>query len=209
MFYDSLGFCGIGILSAIFLGSDYYFVAHYLDSADVIAYYLVTRTFFIPFVIYYAHLQFRVKRISITTLNHHSSAVFSAVKDSILIGVCAVSVIYLLAVILEAFGIFAYVTNGTSIGQLLLFFAFLYFVIRVARDVGVVVIGGLNAKGLLFKVYLIEGFFGVSFMWIFAPIYGAKGILFSLTCACIFGATFLVWSVQYKNIFKLLLSRQN
>lgn len=43
---DLFGFMGSGVLSAIFLGSDYYFCAHYLSSEEIVSYFLVTRVFF-------------------------------------------------------------------------------------------------------------------------------------------------------------------
>ena len=42
---DALGFWGLGLLAAIFLGADYYFAAHYLNSQQVFSYHLAMRIF--------------------------------------------------------------------------------------------------------------------------------------------------------------------
>ena len=193
IFYDSVGFFGITLLIAIFLGSDYYFVAHYLSTSEIVAYYLVTRVFFISFVVYFAYLQHRVRRLSFLTINSGSKVINSIIRDSIVVGVVTVFGIYGVAVLLEYFGVFSLMTHGEGVGQGLLFFALIYFTARVCRDVGVVVIGNLNAKKLLYKVYSIEVLTGGILMYFIAPKYGGAGILMSLMLACLFGILFLLW----------------
>jgi hypothetical protein len=200
IFYDSLGFCGIGVMSAVFLGSDYFFASHFLESSEVISYYLVTRIFFISFVIYYAHLLHRVKRLSRLDLMRNPSGVLSTIKDSVFLGAISVFIIYIFAVILESLGILGYMTNGLGASQFLLFCGFLYFLTRVLRDVVVVVISSLNDKILLYKVYLIEILTAIFFMYFSAPSYGGIGIFISMTGACFFGLLY-VFNSSRKSIF--------
>jgi O-antigen/teichoic acid export membrane protein len=200
IFYDSLGFCGIGLMSAIFLGSDYFFAAHYLNSSDVISYYLVTRIFFISFVIYYAHLLHRVKRLSTLDLLKNPSGLLSTIKDSLLVGVISVLVIYILSAILEIFGLLGYMTNGIGVSQFLLFCGFLYFLTRVFRDVSVVIISSINNKRLLYKIYLIEIFTAVLLMFILVPKFAGIGIFISMMAACLLSLIFSLFSSR-KIIF--------
>ena len=93
-------------------------------------------------------------------------------------------------------------THGEGVGQGLLFFALIYFTARVCRDVGVVVIGNLNAKKLLYKVYSIEVLTGGILMYFIAPKYGGAGILMSLMLACLFGILFLLWDSKAFAISK-------
>jgi len=201
---ESLGFCGIGILSAVFLGSDYYFAAHYLDSSEIISYYLVTRIYFISFVVYYAYLLHRVRHLSILALKNNVNGVRSIIKDSMLVGFFCVVSVYLLALLLEQEGLFRLMTNGLGAGQILLFCGLIYFLARVCRDVAVVVVSGLNKKSLLYKIYSIEIFAALSLMYFITPKYGAIGIFISMMTACLLGFIYLLWYSKTKLLIHSL-----
>lgn len=193
IFYDSLGFWGLAILSAVFLGSDYYFAAHYLTSEQIVSYHMATRLFFFSFVAYFAFVQHRARRLSELSLHRGMrDAVTSIVKGSALIGLASVSAVYVAAAFLNEIGAFHSMTNGAGIGRGLLFSAFIYFMIRVCRDVGLVVAGGLNARAIIYKVYALEATIGLGAMYLIVPIYGGQGIFASLTLACTLGLALLV-----------------
>lgn len=192
VFYDSLGFWGLAILSAVFLGSDYYFAAHYMSSEQIVSYHMATRLFFFSFVAYFAFVQHRARRLSGLSLHSEFRAVSSIVKDSALIGLASVSAVYVAAATLDQFGVFNGMTNGLGIGHGLLFSAFMYFMIRVCRDVGLVVAGALNARVVIYKVYALEATVGLGLMYLIVPIYGGQGIFASLTLACTLGLALLI-----------------
>ncbi len=189
--YDSIGFWGLGVLAAIFLGADYYFAAHHLNSEQVVSYHLATRLFFISFVAYYAYLQHSAKRLSELSLSGGMDKVGSIIKYSASIGFAMVFAVYLVIAALEGFGFFQSMTHGTGIGQGMLFSAFLYFMIRVCRDVGVVVAIGLNERNIVYKVYLLEILVGLSLMYFLVPNYGGQGLFIGLTVACCVGFALL------------------
>lgn len=199
-FRDSLGFGGIGVLSAIFLGSDYYFAAHYLSDKEVISYYFVTRIFFISFVIYYAYLIHRMKRISSRDLTSNRSNIKLIIKGCLMVGVLSVATTFLIALILNARGYFEILMNQPSIDWTLLFSGFLYFLIRVCRDIGVVLMSGLNEKKVLYRAYLIEIFIGLILMIFLAPLIFGVGIFFSMAISCFLSLIFLIFRFKKLRI---------
>ena len=200
IFYDSLGFWGLAILSAVFLGSDYYFAAHYMSSEQIVSYHMATRLFFFSFVAYFAFLLHRARRLSGLSLQNGIRAVSSIVKDSVLIGLVSVLLVYVAAAILEQFGAFNGITDGVGIGHELLFLAFIYFMIRVCRDVGVVVAGLLNARAVMYKVYALEAAVGLGLMYLIVPTYGGLGIFASLILACTLGLSLLMYQAKKLGI---------
>ncbi len=190
--YDALGFWGLGLLAAIFLGADYYFAAHHLNNQQVVSYHLATRLFFISFVAYYAYVQHSAKRLSELSLIGGMVKVGSIIKNSTTIGFAMVFAVYSVIAILEGVGFFRSMTHGAGIGQGMLFSAFLYFMIRVVRDVGLVVVIGLNARKIIYKVYLLEILVGLSLMYLLVPDYGGRGLFAALTVACWLGFILLV-----------------
>ena len=191
IFYDSLGFFGAGILSAVFLGSDYYFAAHYLNPSEVISYYLVTRIYFISFVIYYSYLLHRVRRLSEVGSKKKHNETNLIVKDAILVGSISVLLVYALSAILEFNHLFKIITNGVGAGQILLFCGFLYFLARAWRDVGVVVSSSLNNKKFIYKIYSVEIISALLSMYILVPTSGGIGIFISMMTACLLAPSFL------------------
>jgi hypothetical protein len=191
------GFTGTSILSAIFLGSDYYFAAHYLSSVEIVSYFLVTRIFFISYIIYFAFLQFRAKKLWVINLTVGNQELSRIIRESCLVGLVAVSIAYLIASYFESIGVFKLMTDGVGVGQLLLFFGFIYFIIRVFRDVGLVLVGNLDAKRLLYQIYLIEVMLSLLLMYLTVPVYGAFGIFISLILACLLGFLFLAWRQHF------------
>ncbi len=189
---DFLGFWGLGVLSALYLGLDYYFAAHYLSGEQVVSYHLATRVFFISYVAYYAFVQHRARHLSFLSEGSEVRAVSSIFKDSVVIGLGSVLTVYCLAIALERLGTFDSMTNGVGINFTLLFFAFLYFMVRVCRDVALVIAGGLNARKALYLVYLLELTVGLSVMPLIVPIYGGIGIFASMSLASTLGLFLLL-----------------
>lgn len=197
--FDAFGFSGITFLSLIFLGADYYFVAHYLSSYEIVSYYLVTRIFFISYVIYYGYALYQCKRLFFSKNIAVIESITPIFKNAIKIGIVCVSSIYILSVLLNMFHIFDILTHGIQLNQLLLLCGFLYFLLRVVRDTIVLIIGALNKKILLFKAYLIEVIIGLSGMYLLTPMYKGLGIFASLFIACLFSFIFIIFSLIQEN----------
>ena len=189
---DAISFWGIGVFAALFLGSDYYFAAHYMNSQQIVSYHLATRIFFISYVAYYAYVQHCARRLSIRALNSNDGVVQSIFKESVIIGFIIVFSVYGLSAGLDSLGFFSRITNGVGIGQSMLFSAFLYFTIRVCLDISMVLMLGLNAKAIMYKVYVLEVLVGMGLMSIVVPKYGGQGLFISLSVACILGLGLLI-----------------
>lgn len=114
-------------------------------------------------------------------------------KESCQVGLVAVTMTYLVACLFEKIGIFQLMTHGVGVGYLLLSTGFIYFIIRVFRDAGLVLIGNIDAKRLLHQIYFIEVILSLVMMYLMAPVYGAIGIFISLTFSCLVGFLFLIW----------------
>jgi O-antigen/teichoic acid export membrane protein len=192
LFHDSLGFCGVGILSAIFLGSDYYFAAHYLSDTEVISYYFVTRIFFISFVIYYGYLVHQVRHISSEDLILNKKGIVLVVKNCMKIGQLCVAATFCISIFLNEWGFSMFLINQSSVDWTLLVFGFLYFGVRVCRDVGVVLMSSLDEKKILYQVYLLEISIGLTLMFFLVPVFAGVGIFLSMMMSCFLSTIFLL-----------------
>lgn len=196
IFIQSLEFSGITLITVIFLGVDYYFAAHYLDSEEVISYYLVSRIFFVSYALYYGYVIHRARRLVAAHPLEVESESIMIFRESSTIGVLSVVIIYVLSFTLNQFGVFTLITHGIDMNQFLLFISFLYFIIRVFRDVSMVIIGALNKKFLLFRSYLIELVVGFAAMYLLVPKYKAIGIFYALLIACVFSFIYLFFNTR-------------
>lgn len=184
---DCLAYWAAGLLSTIYLGLDYYFAAHYLTSEQVVSYHLATRLFFISYIVYYSFVLHRARRLSYLAFVGKTNIVNTIFKDSIFIGLVAVLVVYCLGNLLEFFGAFDLITNGVGINYLTLFCSFIYFMVRVFRDVALVIAGGIGEKKVLYKFYSLELIVGLSIMPLIVSEYNVVGIFMSMTLACTAG----------------------
>ena len=196
---EAFGFSGIGFLSILFLGSDYYFAAHYLNADEIVSYFLVSRIFFISYVIYYGYVLHKSRRLSAVP---HLSGIDNALRifrDASLVGLLSVGCVYLLAALLNFFGVFDFITHGVRVSQSLLFIGFMYFMVRVIRDNALVIIGALNQKLLLYQAYLIEVVFGLSVMYLLVSKYKEMGIFYALLIACLLSFLFIAIRTKLYN----------
>ena len=187
----SLGFFGAGFLSTIFLGLDYFFVAYYLGDKEVIAYYYITRFFFISFVMYYAYLTYKVRHFSSCALNYNPIVIKSIVQDSIIVGIFSVVLAFLIGLTFDWYGLSKVLINQDKVDLDLFFCGFLYFAIRVLRDVVVIVIAALNNKKILYQIYFIEILTSLILMPLFVPKLGGKGVFLAMMLSCFLALVFL------------------
>jgi len=189
--FEAFEFSGIGFLSILFLGSDYYFAAHYLNADEIVSYYLVSRIFFISYVVYYGYVLHKSKRLSALSYQSGIEGALRIFLSSIFVGLLSVGCVYFLAALLNTFGVFDFITHGVRVSQLLLFIGFFYFMLRVVRDNALVIIGALNQKLLLYQAHLIEVVFGLSAMYLLVPKYKEMGIFYALSVACLLSFLFI------------------
>lgn len=90
----------------------------------------------------------------------------------------SVVIIYVLSFVFNQFGASAFLTYGVNKSQFLLSISFLCFLIRVFRDVSMVIIVSLNKKFLLFRTHLIELVIGFTAMYLLVSKYKATGIFY-------------------------------
>ena len=193
---DTLSFWGLGVMSVLYLGADYYFVAHYLKAEQIVSYHVVTRLFFISYVAYYSFLMYRVRRLSVVKLENDARGVFLIYKDSVVIGLLWVLTIFCLGICLGQVGIFRELTNGVGISPMLMFSALLYFTVRVCRDVAAVITVGLSARKTLYLAYLIELIVGPSLMFLLVPKLGGEGIFVSMSLASMLGLIPMIYNAK-------------
>jgi O-antigen/teichoic acid export membrane protein len=189
--YEAVGFSGIGFLSILFLGSDYYFAAHYLDADEIVSYYLVSRIFFISYVVYYGFVVHKSRRLSAFRYQSKIKGALRIFWVASFVGLLSVGCVYSLAALLNTYGVFDFITHGVRVSQSMLFIGFLYFMVRVVRDGALVIIGALNQKLLLYQAYLIEVVFGLSAMYLLVPNYKEIGIFYALLMACLLSFLFI------------------
>jgi O-antigen/teichoic acid export membrane protein len=194
---EGLRFSGIGFLSILFLGSDYYFAAHYLNADEIVSYFLVSRIFFISYVVYYGYVLHKSRRLSALRKQLGIEGALRIFWGACFVGLLSVGCVYFLAAFLNTFGVFDFITHGVRVSQSLLFIGFLYFMVRVVRDDALVIIGALDQKLLLYQAYLIEAVFGLSAMYLLVPKYKEMGIFYSLLMACLLG--FLYIAIRTKR----------
>ena len=188
IFRDAAGYFALSGMSSVLLGMDYFIGAHYLDSSEIVAYHVVTRFFYVSFIVYYAYAIYAARRVS----NIHSAESLHAVsrirKTSILMGFFSVLAVFFLVLFSSVSGLINYFANGLVLQKELLVVALVYFLLRVYCDTGVIILGNLSFRKNLLLVYAIQIMVCAPLMFILARPYGAVGILAALAAAYLVGA---------------------
>ena len=193
IFKYALGFWGLSILSAVFLGADYYFAAHFLESEQIVSYHFATRFYFLSFVAYYAYVHHQARRLTPTALKNSALEVNKIIRSSVLIGLVCVLFVYFTVVFLEEFHVFEQIIKKSVINHSLMLAALCYFSIRVLRDVGLVVMGNMGQKYVLYKVYIVEVLLGVSMLSLTAERFQGIGIFLSMAFTCLVSTALLFY----------------
>ncbi|ASU40561.1 hypothetical protein hmeg3_21160 [Herbaspirillum sp. meg3] len=193
---DALGFWTLNVLSAVFLGADYYFSAHYLSSEQIVSYHFATRFFFLSFVVYYAFVQHQSRRLTPAALRDGAPAMRKMMRNSAIIGVASVTLIYLSVIALDDLHLFEHLTNKNVIDHSLMLAAFFYFTIRVLRDVGLVTLSSAGIKSVLYKVYVVEVVLGFTLLTLTAQRFNGVGILVSMGVTCLVSTLILFYLIK-------------
>ena len=170
---------------------DYYFAAHFLVHSDINAYHIYSRIFFISFLFYYAYIQYSSKNISQMYLKEESKKIRKVIKVSASIGYIAVISMFLIILFVDYLGLINWITNGIEINLVTLIFAFIYYLIRVFRDVILVIMKCINQINQLLKVHILEILLALILLNNLIPQYGIKGIFISLAFSSSVGLIYL------------------
>ena len=174
----------ISVLSLLFIGSDYIFVSHFLENNEVLSYHLATRSFFISFAAYYAYAQYQARHYTTQIFSEKIKVMLGAMASSVLIGLFSVFLVYFSVIIGKEIGLTDYIFKDGLIDITMFNFALLYYLTRVFRDVGLLIMWNLGLRKDLLRVYFIELAIGFLLLaLLFQPI-DAQAIFISLTIAC-------------------------
>lgn len=185
---DAAGYFTLSGMSSVLLGMDYFIGAHYLDSSEIVAYHIVTRFFYVSFIVYYAYAIYAARRVSGIDSAESLLAVSRIRKTTILMGFGSVLTVFSLLFFSSASGLLDYFANGLILQKDLMVIALIYFMLRVYCDTGVIILGNLSLKKNLSLVYAIQIFVSALLMILLAPPFGAAGILLALSGAYLVGA---------------------
>lgn len=189
---DAAGFWGLNVLSSIFLGADYYFVAHYLSNEEIVSYHFTTRFFFFSYVAYFSYIQHSAKNLTINALYKETEHVKKIMTRSIAVGLVSVGLVSASVLAFDLSGGFSLIIERPLIVPSLLMAATLYFLLRVFRDTGLVLLWNLGVKPLLYKVYLLEVLLGFGLLLLFSDSYAGIGIFLAMSLT-VFASTLIVF----------------
>ena len=189
---DASGYWAISLASTIFVGSDYFFVSHYLSPDQVAQYHLASRSFFISFAAYYAYAQHRARHVNYEKFLIDERLIFLVSMQSISIGLISVLAVFCLIYIAEIAGWLSYILVDTQFDRDILISAALYFGIRVPRDIGILILWNLGLKAVLTIVYFSE--LTLIFIILADPVFDVSGsdIFNSMASACLLAVTIII-----------------
>ena len=95
--------------------------------------------------------------------------------------------VYILVLTFNQIGFINLITNGIKIDQTILFGAFIYFLIRVFADIRIIIAQNLSFRLNLMKLYFYQILISLISMPVLCSMYGAFGILVSLTISYLSG----------------------
>ena len=99
---------------------------------------------------------------------------------------------FIIAVIMNNYKIIFLLTNGIYLNTNILCFAFLYYIIRVFRDVILVILKCTDFIKNSIIIHLIEIISVIFLMNYFIPKYQIKGLFLSFSIATVFGLLFFI-----------------
>lgn len=174
----------ISLMALFFVGSDYYVAAHFLDEEDIVSYHFSTRCFFISFSAYFAFVQHKARHFTIGKLASHRWGLSPTILSSLGIGFLSTVLVYGIVCIADQLGLITSLINADSFDFQLINFAFLYFIVRVPRDIGLLIIWNLGAKTKLAEIYLLEAMLGFGLLFFLFEPSEAKNIFVCMSLGC-------------------------
>ena len=180
-------FLFISFLSSFLLGLDYLILSYFSNSKELLTYHITIRFFYFSFMMYFAYITFAAKKIGNISDVYDVHAIKKIKNNSIFIGLFATVTVYFLVLLLDSIGIIYMITNGIKIDKLILFTAFIYFVIRVFADTRLVLAHNLSYRINLIKLYSIQIVISLICMPLLCYYIGGVGILISLSLSYLVG----------------------
>lgn len=184
---SSFGFFSVSALSSALLGMDYFFLSRYANSNEIISYHVITRFFYISFIIYYAYLIHASKKIAAIKSEKTLKKVREIKRNTIFLGSTSVIFVYLLILFINKSGYMHLISNNIEISNSLAITALIYFLVRVYCDTNLVIINNLSLKKKLIQTYSLQILVAGILMPLLIQIYGALGALTTLTIAYLLG----------------------
>ena len=183
----SSSFLFISFLSSFLLGLDYLILSYFSNSKELLTYHITIRFFYFSFMMYFAYITFAAKKIGKITDVHNVYTIKKIKNNSIFIGLFSTVTVYLLVLLLDSLGVINMITNGIKIDKLILFTAFIYFIIRVFADTRLVIAQNLSYRTNLIKLYSIQIVISLIFMPFLCSYIGGVGVLISLSLSYLVG----------------------
>jgi len=175
---------------------------------EITRYHVVSRLFFLSFVIYYFYLQHQIRHLSTRSILGEIELIDVLLhgRTPILIGVCGVVFTSFVVLALGRSGLLAYLTNGLEIDWKFILIGAGYFLVRVVRDVVVTILFSLNKIKVIYVFYFCEIVCAVFLMCYFVPTYGGYAIYSSYIGASVvalvlfnFSSVFLYFDKNRKH----------
>ncbi len=174
----AIGFWGLTALSSIYLGMDYFYAARNLTNEEMISYHFASRLFFISYVAYFAYIQIKAKGISSDIKIRHQRQIWEVAKGAIEIGVLCVLSVLVVIIFVDWSRCLEIIGSQNLLDIPLVLSAATYYLIRVIRDVGLVIVWNLGRQRLLYAVHLLEVILSYILLNIKSPELDGMGIFF-------------------------------
>ena len=98
---------------------------------------------------------------------------------------------FFITLLFDYVGLIDLITNGIEVNLVTLISAFIYYLVRVFRDVILVIMKCINQINQLLKVHLVEIVLALILLNYLIPKYGIKGIFISFTLSSFVGLIYL------------------
>jgi hypothetical protein len=177
---NALRFWGLTAMASLYLGADYFFASRYLTNEEMISYHFASRFFFISYVVYFSYVQFMAKGISVAMCFEKPFEIWKVAKKAVFIGLFSVVLVLLGAIFIEGFGVLEMIGAPKLLFMPFVFSASLYYVIRVLRDVGVVLLWNLGRQQFLFVVHGAEVILCFPMLKVMSAEFGGIGIFMGM-----------------------------
>ena len=183
----SRAFFLLNAMAASMMAIDYLILSLYGAANQIVSYHIVTRFFYLSYIVYISYLTFVAKKISKTNEN---DAVNKIRKTTAIIGVVCVCGVFIFLTILKESKAMYIISKGLDISYPLLISGLIYFLIRVFADIHIILAKNQSKKRLAFMVYLIQIFSAGILMYTLFPLFGEPSLFISLAIAYFLGVLF-------------------
>jgi len=176
----AIGFWGLTALSSMYLGIDYFYAARNLTNEEMISYHFASRLFFISYIAYFSYIQIEAKGISLDIKLSHPQHIWKVTTRAIEIGMLSVLSVVVSIIFIDWSGGLEMIGSQVLLDIPIILSAALYYLIRVIRDVGVVIVWNLGRQRLLYAIHILEVIFSYLLLNIKSTVLDGKEIFFAM-----------------------------